>query len=92
MHRPRYPLKVSEGEIVCPRKSGPFPAVIGAMACVSLHRQSPARCDHYDCNEHIGAVEHAEHLRKHAEEAVNRLLPVVQGSESDAEDATRSTP
>lgn len=75
----RYPLKLAPGEVVCPRKSGPFPAVIGAMACLSMHGQNPARCGEAGCNEHIHTAEYGEHLRKHASEAMQQLFPSPGG-------------
>ena len=82
-------MKLADGEVVCPRKSGPFPSVIGAMACMSLNRQNPAACAKVECTQHLKAEEQGEHLRKHASEAMHQMFPVERPGESKAEDATR---
>lgn len=92
MYRPRYPLKLSDGEIVCPRKSGPFPAVVGAMTCLSLYRQSPEECEKVRCSKHIECSERGDHLRKHAEQAMNQMFPSKREEQSEAEDDAHDTP
>lgn len=75
MYRSKYPLKLSDGEVVCPRKSGPFPSVIGALTCLQMRRQNKAACDEHGCREYTKSLEHGGHLNKHAREAVQSLIP-----------------
>lgn len=75
--------KVSVGEFICPRKSGPLPSVIGFMTCLSMNQQNPVPCDEINCKNHISAKKQSEepwHVESAALRNINNELP------SEAED------
>lgn len=97
MPRPRglLPITPGDGEIGCPRKGSPFPAVISVMSCHMLHEQAPLLCGEHKCTNHKKAsIELEEIARMNNLDKLTlgrRSFPrqvTVKGSEQQREGST----
>lgn len=48
-------VQVQRGEVICPLKSNPFPAVISVTNCKAMHDQRPEACARNRCDKYVQA-------------------------------------
>jgi len=74
LRRPRPP-KLSYGEVACPRKGNPFPAVISVTSCVQYHRQAHHLCEEHSCRHYLAAEREVAALNRLLEPGEDGVIP-----------------
>ena len=87
--RRQLPARLTDGEVICPRKTVAVPAIISVSTCKQMHDASPMACEQHGCQVHIKANAELHFLRKHAEGAELMFHGAGgQGGKSDGEDTS----
>jgi hypothetical protein len=61
------PLTTQQGEVYCPRKGKPFPAVISVSQCEHLYAMSQSLCDSHNCKNNAVAKQELALIKKRSE-------------------------
>jgi len=87
--RRQLPVKLTDGEVFCPRKTVAVPAIIAVSTCKAMHESAPRLCSNCSCNTFIKANDEVRLLRKHSMGA-ELMFPETggQGGRSDGEDTS----
>lgn len=67
--RRQLSVKLTDGEVICPRKTVAVPAIISVSSCKQLHDGDPDGCAAIECRTHVKANAELQFLRKHSEGA-----------------------
>jgi hypothetical protein len=66
VHKKLPLITPAQGELYCPRKGHPFPAVISVTVCDQLYESRPEACNGLRCNNHVEAKKEIELIKKKA--------------------------